>query len=151
MESSVIEKNVEDVASATTNIHSDNYENTLVNMEDDDILNYLAMIDNVDTEIQRQKQEQQNLINSIAAEECMYNQLKEKKQTDDEMLKNKRKYIDKLVINESQIDVSIELLQDDRKKLEEKISCNKENNVENMSCNQENDIQHLSLELFKHK
>ncbi|CAF3076483.1 unnamed protein product, partial [Rotaria sp. Silwood2] len=72
MESSVIEKNVEDIASATTNIHSDNDENTLVNMEDGDILNYLAMIDNVDTEIQRQKQEQQNLLNTIAAEECMY-------------------------------------------------------------------------------
>ncbi|CAF1149050.1 unnamed protein product [Rotaria sordida] len=109
------------------------------------------MIDNVDAEIQRQKQAQQNLLNTIAAEECMYNQLEENKQTDDETLKNKRKYIDELVMSESQIDVGIKLLQDDRKTLEEKISCNKENNIDKISCNQGDNIQHLNLKLYKHK
>jgi vesicle coat complex subunit len=50
----------------------------------------------------------------------MYDQLKKNKQTDDKTLQKKRKYIDELVINESQIDVCIKLLQDDRSKKQSK-------------------------------
>jgi len=68
----------------------------------------------------RQKEEQKTLLDTIAAEECIYDQLKENKETDDETLENKRKYIDELVINESETYAYIKMLQEERSKKQSK-------------------------------